>query len=205
MGKLICIIGNNGSGKTTLTKALCKAGGFTPYLESHDDRPYQFLFAQDVRTYALPNQLDYLLTRVEQEYTIRTQPTTGVQDGGLDQDFHLYTRLFHQKGFLDDKGYALCQRTYRALRNGAPLPDLFVRLKLPLTQLRQRLQARARFDLEQLVTLEDLNRLEYYLEEWTSTLPPERLLVLDIAHERVDFAGALPEILAKADLPGGLS
>ena len=205
MGKLICIIGNNGSGKTTLTKALCKAGGFAPYLESHEDRPYQFLFAQDVRRYALPNQLDYLLTRVEQEYTIRTQPTAGVQDGGLDQDFHLYTRLFHQKGFLDDKGYALCQRTYQALRNGAPLPDLFVRLKLPLTQLRQRLQARARFDLEQLVTLDDLNRLEYYLEEWTSTLPPERLLVLDIAHEGVDFAGALSQILAKANLPGGLS
>ena len=39
MARLITIIGNNASGKTTLTRALCRAGGFRAYLESHTDRP----------------------------------------------------------------------------------------------------------------------------------------------------------------------
>ncbi len=111
MGKLITIVGSNASGKTTLAQAICQQTGFTPWLESHEDRPYQTLFSKDVRRYAQPNQIDYLLRRAEQERQIRAGKNTGVQDGGLDQDYHLYTRLFHHKGFLDEREFALCQRT----------------------------------------------------------------------------------------------
>ena len=196
MGKLITIVGNNGSGKTTLTKALGSMSGFDAYLESHEDRPYQPLFSKNVKRYALPNQLDYMLRRAEQERQIRDGEAVGVQDGGLDQDFYLYSRLFHHKGFLDDREFSLCQRTYQALRAGLPAPDLIVWLRVPLELLRSRLQARARMiDLEQIVTLEDLPRLEVYLEEWLGGEDPDRILLVDVPKEDQSFNVAMQKIV----------
>jgi len=196
MAKLITIIGNNASGKTTLTRTLCQAGGFNTCLESHSDRPYQPLFAQDQKRYALPNQIDYLLRRAEQEAEIRAGDVPGVQDGGLDQDYHLYTRLFHHKGFLDEQEYALCQRTYRALRHGLPPPDLIVYLKAPLSLLRQRLQARARLiDLQAIVTLDDLPTLQGYLDGWLAQEDPARLLEVDVSAQDPHFTRAVASIL----------
>jgi deoxyadenosine/deoxycytidine kinase len=196
MGKLITIVGNNGSGKTTLANALGRLDGFQTYLESHEDRPYQPLFSKDVKRYALPNQLDYMLRRAEQERQIRDGEAVGVQDGGIDQDFFLYSRLFHHKGFLDDREFSLCQRTYQALRAGLPAPDLIVWLRAPLELLQSRLQARARMiDLEQIVTLEDLPRLEGYLEKWLVGINPAQSLILDVAGEDQEFNSAVQEIV----------
>ena len=196
MGMLITIVGNNGSGKTTLANALGRLDGFQTYLESHEDRPYQPLFSKDVKRYALPNQLDYMLRRAEQERQIRDGEAVGVQDGGLDQDFFLYSRLFHHKGFLDDREFSLCQRTYQALRAGLPAPDLIVWLRAPLELLQSRLQARARMiDLEQIVTLEDLPRLEGYLEKWLAGINPAQSLILDVAGEDQEFNSAVQEIV----------
>lgn len=198
MGNLITIIGNNGSGKTTLARALGSQSGFTAYLESHKDRPYQHLFSQDVSRYALPNQLDYLLRRAEQERAAREGSRTGVQDGGLDQDYYLYTQLFHHKGFLDERDFSLCRRTYQALRAGLPPPDLVVRLNAPLELLRQRLQVRARtLDLEKIVTLDDLPVIEKLLEDWLAEHPPTRLLEVDVQSEDKNFSKAVKHILAQ--------
>lgn len=195
MGKLIAIIGNNASGKTTLTQALCQRAGFRPYLESHVDRPYQTLFAQDVRRYAFRNQVDYLLARAEQEVDIRSGVGTGVQDGGLGQDFNLYTRLFHCKGYLDEKEYLLCERMYQTLRASLPAPDLIVWLKAPLEVLRQRLIARGRtLDLEQIVTLDDLPVLESYLQEWAVQIDPASLLALDQGEQADQIAAILARL-----------
>lgn len=199
MGKLITIVGSNASGKTTLAQAICQQTGFTPWLESHEDRPYQTLFSKDVRRYALPNQIDYLLRRAEQERQIRAGKNTGVQDGGLDQDYHLYTRLFHHKGFLDEREFALCQRTWQALRAGLPAPDLIVWLRVPLSLLEDRLRARARtIDLEQIVTLKDLPLLDSYLEEWLAGIPNHRLLTLDVRPE-ADLLTPLLAALSERD------
>ena len=198
MGKLITIVGNNGSGKTTLTQALCRESGFVPYLESHEDRPYQSLFSQDLRRYTLPNQIDYLLRRAEQEQAIRAGEEFGVQDGGLDQDDHLYTRLFHHKEFLDDKEFDLCRRVYRALRAGLPAPDLIVWLRAPLDLLRRRLQARARkIDLQQIVTLDDLPTLERYLEEWLGGGSSVPSMSVEITGTDWEMQNTIREILAR--------
>jgi len=201
MGKLITIVGNNGSGKTTLAKALGRVDGFDAYIETHEDRPYQPLFSKNVKRYALPNQLDYMLRRAEQEHQIRDGEAVGVQDGGLDQDFYLYTRLFHYKGFLDDQEFSLCRRVYQALRIGSPAPDLVVWLRAPLELLRSRLQARARMiDLEQIVTLEDLPLLEGYLETLLAGLNPARVYTVEVNSATLSYSHAVAEILSHPQL-----
>ena len=203
MGKLITIVGSNGSGKTTLTNALCQQTGFSPWLESHEDRPYQPLFSEDVKLYALPNQIDYLLRRAEQEREIRAGDVTGVQDGGLDQDYYLYTHLFRHKGFLDEREFSLCRRTYQALRAGLPEPDLIVWLRAPLSLLEERLRTRARMiDLEQIVTLDDLPILDTYLEDWLADVPAHRLLALDVRPE-ADLLTPLLADLSERDFLAG--
>lgn len=199
MGKLITIVGNNGTGKTTLAKTLGRLAGFQAYLESHEDRPYQPLFSRDQRRYALPNQIDYMLRRAEQERQIRNSSHIGVQDGSLDQDYHLYTRLFHHKGFLDDQEFSLSHRAYQALRAGLPAPDLVVWLQAPLELLQDRLQARARMiDLEQIVTLQDLPRLEGYLQQWLAEIDPGRVLAIHVAGEDRGFKTAVQQIVLQA-------
>src|SRR5512143_1503179 len=107
MGRLIVIVGPSGVGKTTLTNALAKAYPFQTAYEEHKERPFQSLFKQDKR-YALANQMDYLLYRAEQERTLRASPQTGLVDGGLDLDFHGFTRLFHARGWLTGAEFDVC-------------------------------------------------------------------------------------------------
>ncbi len=204
MGKLIAIVGNNASGKTTLTKVLCQKGGFTPCFEQHEERPYQKLFSEDLQKYAFPNQVDYMLYRAEQEIEIHAGEFVGIQDGGLDQDFHLYTRLFHTKAFLTRKEYSLCQRTYQTLRALLPLPDLIIRLSVPHEVLRQRLLARNRkIDLEQISTVDDLPVLENYLDEWLTSINPDMVMVVDSSEEDPAYDNILPDLMARIlEIPG---
>jgi deoxyadenosine/deoxycytidine kinase len=183
---LLSIIGNNASGKTTLAKALDTQPGFTAYLESHTDRPYQALFSKDPQRYALHNQIDFLLSRAEQESEIRSAGGIGVQDGGLDQDFFLYTYLFHHKGFLTDKEYDLCRRTYWTLRAGLPVPEAYIYLVAPLDTLRTRLLARNRkIDLNTIATLDDLPTLQEYLDAWVAEISP-----ITLQADQIDFSSA---------------
>jgi deoxyadenosine/deoxycytidine kinase len=191
---LVAIIGNNAAGKTSLAKALGRMPGFSTYLESHEDRPYQALFSQDPITYALPNQIDYLLARAGQERRIRAGDEIGVQDGGLDQDFLLYTRLFHHKGFLDERGCDLCTRLYNTLRQDLPAPDAYIYLQAPLETLRARLLARARaIDLETIVTLDDLPVLQKFLDEWVSRISPLTIQADRVNLRSENYLGALAQ------------
>jgi len=195
VGKLIAIVGNNASGKTTLAQALCARGGFRPYLEQHVERPFQSLFAAELERYALPNQIDYLLYRAEQEWEIRTGDLVGVQDGGLEQDFHLYTHLFHHKGFLGEAEYELCRRFYASLRRALPPPDAIIRLRAPLTVLEGRLQARGRAIDRQIVTPEDLPILEKSLDEWLRGVGETPLFEVDAGASDPSCAGVVERLL----------
>jgi deoxyadenosine/deoxycytidine kinase len=169
MGKLIAVIGNCGSGKTALTKKLSEHYGLMSLLEQHQERPFQARFQDDLRNYSLANQIDYLLFRAEQEQSLRGSDKVGIADGGLEQDFHVFTRLFHLKGFLDDQEYGLCARLYGALRQALPPPDLLIRLSAPLPVLIRRRKIRTR--ALDIVTADDLPAIEDILETWMAANP----------------------------------
>ena len=193
MNKLVSIIGPSGVGKTTLARALCEKHDFAIAYEQHNERPFQTLFKQDSK-YALANQLDYLLYRAEQEHEMRQSNKPALMDGGLDLDFHGFTRLFHLHGWLNDEEFKLCQRFYTLTRSLLPPPDLIIALSASAKTISDRLAARNRINI---ASSEDAQTVSQFMDQWLESISEEKIIRLDITQEGMDYAHSVPIILDK--------
>ena len=193
MNKLISIVGASGVGKTAFVQALANSGKFSVAYEQHTERPFQNLFKQDPR-YALANQMDYLLLRAEQEAMLRTSSNIGLMDGGLDLDFHGFTRLFHYRRLLTDSEYDLCKRVYSFVRASFPLPDLIVRLNADEGTVARRLSTRARVNI---ASAEDTALFNSFLDEWLASIPSTQVLELDVSKENLAYSNSVDTILKR--------
>ncbi|MGE5248814.1 MAG: AAA family ATPase [Bacteroidota bacterium] len=191
MSKIIAIVGPSGVGKTSLVRALCSRGRLAAGLEEHARRPFQALFEQD-RRYALANQLDYLIFRAAQEAELRRQAGTAVVDGGLDLDFHGFTRLFRARGWLSEAEYELCSRFYLLARSLLPPPETIVALSASQQTLRSRLAGRERINI---ASEQDAPLLQSSLEEWLASRPAGQVIRLDVTGEPADYAHSVEVIL----------
>ncbi|HLO16593.1 MAG TPA: deoxynucleoside kinase [Anaerolineales bacterium] len=191
MGKLIAVVGASGVGKTALVRALAKTYPFETAYEQHGERPFQALFKQDAR-YALANQIDYLLLRAEQERRLRASPQIGLIDGGLDLDFHGFTRLFYQRCLLTDPEFDLCRRVYNFLREVLPPPELLIRLRADEITVANRLSRRDRINI---ASAEDTTLLNSFLDEWLASISFDQVLELDVSNETLDYERSAKIIL----------
>jgi deoxyadenosine/deoxycytidine kinase len=191
MGKLITIVGASGVGKTALVHALSKAYPFATAFEQHAERPFQALFKLDKR-YALANQLDYFLLRAEQEKGLRASPKIGLMDGGLDLDFHGFTRLFLSRNLLTESEFDLCRRVYALIRQSLPGPELIVRLCADEITVAGRLSGRKRINI---ASAEDTVLFNSFLDEWLASIPSDRVLQLDVSEESIEYEQSVKKIL----------
>jgi len=196
MNKLIVIVGASGVGKTTLARALCAKRDFAIAYEQHSERPFQTLFKQDPK-YALANQMDYLLHRAEQERGLRQSDKPALMDGGLDLDFHGFTRLFHARGWLTDEEFNLCRRFHQHTRALLPSPDLMIALTASAQTISERLASRNRINI---ASSEDADIFNSFTEEWLASIPPSQLLRLDVSNESPDYSQSALAILKRLKL-----
>ena len=197
MNKLISVVGASGVGKTAFVQALALTGKFIVAYEEHAARPFQHLFKQDNR-YALANQIDYLLLRAEQESDLRSSPKIGLMDGGLDLDFHGFTRLFHQRGLLTDLEHDLCRRVYSFARASFPPPDMIVRLNADDETVARRLYTRERVNI---ASAEDTALFNSYIDAWLAGIPSTRVLELDVSKENIAYSKSVKTVLKRIDDP----
>ena len=196
MGKLISIVGASGVGKTSLVQVLSATGKFATAYEQHTQRPFQALFKNDAR-YALANQMDYLMLRAEQERNLRTALLPGLMDGGLDLDFHGFTRLFLSRGLLTRPEHDLCRRLYNLVRESLPPPELIVRLWADEITVAGRLSTRDRINI---ASAEDTALFNSLLDEWIESIPSNRVLNLDVSNETLAYERSIKMILERLNL-----
>lgn len=191
MSKLISIVGASGVGKTALAQALAKNKFFQTAYEQHAERPFQALFKQDKR-FALANQMDYLLLRAEQEKELRAGMLIGLTDGGLDLDFHGFTRLFLSRNLLSQPEFDLCRRLYIHIRETLPQPELIVRLHADVETVNSRMISRQRINI---ASAEDTALFNSLLDEWLRDIPSKQKLELDVSNETLDYQNSTNRIL----------
>ena len=159
------------------------------------DRPFQKRFDEDLKKYSLLNQIDFFLFRAEQEVYIRENDLIGVQDGGLDQDYYVFTHCFHQKGYLSDEEFYICKRLYSTLRLSLPLPDLFIKLNAPTSILVDRMIKRQR-EID-IIKAEDLIDMEKLIETWLSKDIPSPIISVDAREDDPSYSTVVDELLRK--------
>ena len=193
MNKLISIVGASGVGKTALVYALSKAYHFTSAFEQHEERPFQVLFKQDAR-YALANQMDYFLLRAEQERELRASSQIGLLDGGLDLDFHGFTRLFLSRNLLSQNEFDLCRRLYTFIRETLPMPELIVSLRADEKTVAGRMSRRTRINIAE---IKDTALFNSYVNEWLASIPSHQIIELDVTKESIEYPYGVEVILNK--------
>jgi deoxyadenosine/deoxycytidine kinase len=190
MGRLIAVLGNTGVGKTTLVHALADRYPINVGLEEHDQRPFQHEFFKHHQL-AFSNQVDYLLSRAEQESRLRRCKGIGMMDGGLEMDFHVFTRLFYIRKYLSLEEYHLCQRLYEFFRTQLPAPDLIIHLFASPGIIQKRLGFRTRMNIAE---RNDIALIDQLLYEYVSTLTPDKLFTLDVSENDPGYKCLLPLI-----------
>jgi deoxyadenosine/deoxycytidine kinase len=193
MGKLITITGVSGVGKTTLACKLGKVTSLPVYTEEHSERPFHTAAASDRSAMMLANQLDFLLYRAEQERVIRTSDKAGITDGGLETDFLIFTKLFHQRGLLTEAGYDLCRRFYELARSYSPPPDLIVYLRAPLGVIKERFLLRHR--TSEVSQIDDLAIQQHLIEGWLAVPGSSQMLIIDADKEDSEYSKAIVYLL----------
>jgi deoxyadenosine/deoxycytidine kinase len=127
---------------------------------------------------------------------LRASPQIGLMDGGLDLDFHGFTRLFHSRGLLSDPEYDLCRRVYTFIRATLPRPELIVRLCADEAIVASRLSTRDRINI---ASAEDTALFDSFLDEWLTNIPSDQLLTLDVSHETLEYEQSVKSIFKRVD------
>ena len=195
MGKLITVAGNLGAGKTTLTRLICEQGGYMPYWERPEEHPFQKNFTDDMRKWALANQMEFLLYRCEQELRIWQDNQIAVMDGGIEQDFHVFTKNLYDKGHLIADEFRICERFYHFVRSLLPPPDIIIRIIIDTPTLLQRRIKRVRNTVDQLFTAQEFVDIEMLLDGWLKGEVSSQVLPFPFEHDLNDCTDEIEELI----------
>ena len=137
----IVVEGPIGAGKTSLANRLAALTGAELILENADDNPFLPRFYEDRRRYALPTQLFFLVSRVEQARRLGQGDlfsTASVADFMLEKD------MLFARAILDEAEFRLYRQLYDGLKPQASAPDLVIYLQANPGTLMERVKKRGR-------------------------------------------------------------
>lgn len=186
--RYIAVAGNMGSGKSSLVKWLCQQFGTAPFFEPHDENPYLADFYGDMRRWAFPSQLFFLVRRFKIHRELEALGRPVVQDRTLFEDAEIFAAYQRSLGHIDDRDWATYQELYTTLRSELRAPDLMIYCRCEVKTLRKRIQQRGR-QYEQAIPTAYLKALHGLYEAWFDRY--DHSLTLVIETDRVDYGTEL--------------
>ena len=182
--RFILVAGNIGSGKTSLTERIGERLGWQAGYESVADNPYLPDFYANMRQWSFHLQVFFLGHRAEQHLALANSPQSAVSDRSIYEDAHIFARVLHHMGNLDERDYHAYRSVYRLVIDNLPEPDLLLYLNAPVPLLLERIRRRGR-KMETGITGEYLTLLDSFYAEWMEMF--DLCPVLTIRTDDLDF------------------
>jgi deoxyadenosine/deoxycytidine kinase len=192
----IAIEGMIGVGKTVLATKVSEKLQARLVAEEVEENPFLANFYQDMRTYALPTQLFFLLSRHRQQQQLTQQSL--FQEKIISDYSFVKDRIFAYLN-LSEHELTLYEKIYAFLEKDVLKPDLIVYLQAPIEILNERIRKRGRayeqdIDPEYLKVLSDAyNR--FFLHYDATPLLIVNTTNLDYVKNEQDFVQLLQEIV----------
>ena len=179
--RYVAVAGNIGAGKSSLVKWLCHTFELEPFFEPHAENPYLADFYGDMKRWAFPSQLYFLVQRfrIHRDMERATSQRRGVvQDRTIYEDAEVFAAHLHRTGLIEARDWATYHDLYTTLRRDLAPPDLMIYLRCPLRTLRKRIKLRGR-GYEASIPLPYLRSLDALYEQWFESYVLSPVLVLD--------------------------
>lgn len=187
----ISISGTLGAGKTTVAQLLAKELNFPLILENYETNAFLPRFYEYMKRWAIHSQLFFLLEKVKQLETIPAllEKNTIIQDTPILQDVYSYARAQYELKNMDSDEWKLYLKTYEALKDHLPQPDVIIYLDASVETIMHRITQRGR-SYEQSIPIEYIALLSKLNQEWikTTTIPVIHIdtNVRDLVHKQLD-------------------
>ncbi len=195
--RYIAIEGMIGVGKTALAIKLAEKLNARCILEEVEENPFLPNFYQDMRTYALPTQLFFLLSRHRQQQQISQQVLFQER---VVSDYTFYKDRVFAYLNLSEHELKLYEKIYDFLEKDVRKPDLVVYLQASIPLLLERIKKRGR-SFEQEISPEYLEALSdaysrFFLHYDATPLLIVNTANLDFVKKGEDFITLFKEIIA---------
>lgn len=170
----IAIEGAIGVGKTTLASLLRPQYGADLMLEVFEENPFLPLFYQEPDRYGFQVQIEFLLSRYQQQQAICEQvgQVSMISDYLFAKD-----RLFASLN-LEGHEWATYDRLHEVLAKQIILPDLVIYLRATVDTLMARIAARGR-SYERSMSRDYITRLAKVYDDFFASYTSSSLLIID--------------------------
>lgn len=188
----VIVSGNIGVGKRAWIKTLATEFSGKAILADIDKNPYLPKFYKDMKKWALPSELFFLMENFRLQKLAAKSDVPVFQDESFHEQFRVFIQALHELKILSNDDYKMFESMYTPLLEFIPKPDLVIYLKAPTPYLLKRIREKAA-DYEKDISGQYLAKLNSKYETWIKSfdLSP----VLTVQADKIDLKN--PKHLAK--------
>ena len=163
--KFIAVAGNIGCGKSSMVQFLCRHYGLETVLESREANPYFDDFYKDMRRYAFPFQLSFLVQKFQKLKELEAHSGVMLLDRTIYEDAEIFARNLYVQGIMDKRDFETYLTLYQTMLGQLRAPDLLVYLECPLNVMKKRIHQRGVLS-EQNIPDDYLKALQRLYRKW---------------------------------------